>query len=410
MRVVHYLREVRLEYGGVTRAVLDMASLLSAQGVDVTLLSVDDHDVPERWRDSAGGGVGIGEGSRGVVAGLPRAIRLGRPRGAFGRFTRDQLGEIRGLIEGADVVHLHTMWEPTNPQIGDLSRSLGVPYAVSVHGMLDEWSMRQSRLKKLVYLRLFGSSMLCRAGGVHCVSPAEFEQGSRWFPRGLGRVIPLLFDLEPFSVGGGAERVRGQFDLGAEVGKGGGRPLLLFMSRIHYVKGLDRLLGAMRILQLEGIRPVLVVAGTGTEESESEAKRLAGALPNPEDVRFVGFVGGDLKIGLLQLADLFVHPTSQENFGFSVFEALAAGTPVLTTQGVGMWRELEESGGALIRDREPADVAGGVRELLEGGRDRLREMGDRGRGWVHREFAPDALAGRYIDFYKGLCRGRGSVR
>jgi phosphatidylinositol alpha-1,6-mannosyltransferase len=81
----------------------------------------------------------------------------------------------------------------------------------------------------------------------------------------------------------------------------------------------------------------------------------------------------------------FALPTSQENFGFVFFEALASGTPVVTTRGVDTWEELVGSGGGVVAENNPRAFADALATLLTDP-DRAARMGAAGRAWALRHF------------------------
>lgn len=385
MRLLHYFKAVRLQEGGVVRAVLDMCALLAQAGHGVTLATYDDADVPGAWR--TGG------------PGLPRVVTLEPPARAAGLFSRAQLARFDDLLRGADVLHLHAVWTPSNAQVAARARALGTPYVVSVHGMLDDWSMAQKGLKKRVYLLLRGRRMLEGAARVHCTARAELDQARKHFPRGTGEVIPLVFDLAPFRTlpGPGAARARWP-ELDA------GRPNLLFLSRVHYKKGIEHLVRAAARLRDADRACTVIVAGTGDESYQRSLEALTAELRLGDLVRFVGHVGGELKLSLFQAADLFVLPTSQENFGFALFESLACATPVVTTRGVDTWPELSASGGAALSDPDPARLAETIRGLLAD-RAALARMGEQGRAWVLEHLDSRRIAERFVGMYQ-QARGR----
>ena len=105
-----------------------------------------------------------------------------------------------------------------------------------------------------------------------------------------------------------------------------------------------------------------------------------------------------MKTSLYELADVFSGPTSQENFGFVFPEALACGTPVITTAGVDIHPELTASGGAVITERTAAAFADATQELLEDP-GRRATMGEAGRAWVFKDLDPQAVAARYERLY-----------
>jgi glycosyltransferase involved in cell wall biosynthesis len=103
------------------------------------------------------------------------------------------------------------------------------------------------------------------------------------------------------------------------------------------------------------------------------------------------------KISLYQSADLFVLPTQQENFGLVLIEALAAGTPVLTTRGTDIWQDIAAAGGT-IAEYTPAAISAALDKLLED-RVSLAAQGQRGRDWVMQNLNTEKLASDYERLY-----------
>ena len=385
MRVVHYLRQIRLEQGGVVRAVLDICGVLARAGHEVTLLTCDDKDVPEAWR---GGGPGV-----------PHIERIDAPALPAAAFSRAQLAALDRVVRGAEVVHLHAVWHASNLQIAARCRAAGVPYVLSVHGMLDDWSMSQRSLKKRVFLALGARRMLNGASRVHCTAQAELDQSRKWYPRAEGVVIPLVFDLGPFRAMPGPEVARGAFE-----SLRSGHPNVLFISRLHYKKGVEHLIRAVRLLRDRGTDVWLSIAGTGDREYEDRLRALVVELDLADRAHFLGMVTGETKVSLYQAADMVVLPTSQENFGFVVFEAMAAGAPLVTTRGVDTWPEVEASGGGLIVAQEAGAIADAIAGLVADPERRGR-MSASGRAWVMKELDPDRVLGRFIEMYEQAKRG-----
>jgi glycosyltransferase involved in cell wall biosynthesis len=371
---------------------IDMCSLIARSGDEVTALATDPKDAPDAWKAAS------------PPPGTPKLVDIGRPAGRLGRFSSAQIARVRDLISRHDVVHIHSMWTPSNIQIAALCRSLGVQYVLSVHGMLDDWSMAQSRAKKRVFLLLGGNAMLRGAASVHFTAQAELDQGVKWIGSGAARgvVVPLLFDLAPFGRLPGPELARERF---ADAFAGASKTFL-FLSRLHYKKGPDALIRAA--IQLRASRPDarILIAGSGEPAYEKELADLAHGLGVDGFVRFLGFVSGDLKLSLYQAADVFVLPTSQENFGYVFFEALACGTPVLTTRGVDTWPEIEASGGGRIIDFPTVGDEGLARALNDIAGLELSTMGQAGRDWVFANLSERVIAERFQALYSRLARSQ----
>lgn len=369
MKIVHYLRQIRLNQGGVVRAVLDFCHETAAAGHQVTWLTYDTGDAPASWLDAASprepGKPGVP-----LVVKIPPARRFGQ------RFDRAGLAAVEAHVRGADVVHLHGIWTPSNSQVAGLCRKHDKPYVVTPHGMLDDWPMNQKRAKKFLYFRFITQPFLHGAAFVHCTAQAELDQAAKRFPKGRGAVVHLPFDLTPYKSPASAEAARRRFPV-----LGNGKPNVLFLSRLHKKKGLDVLIRAAGVLAGRGVDFNLLVTGPGSLEETEVFRALARECRVEGLTHFLGFITPEEKFQLYRAADLFTLPTHMENFGYVFFEALASELPVVTTK-VDTWPELTESGGALIVPQTPEAFADAIQGLLPD-EERRREMGRRGRAWVH---------------------------
>jgi glycosyltransferase involved in cell wall biosynthesis len=254
--------------------------------------------------------------------------------------------------------------------------------------------MAQKALKKKVYIALIGKRHLEGAAAVHTTAQFELEQARKHFPAGHGVVVPNLLDLTQFDTLPGPDAARTKFPAFAA-----GQPVVLFLSRIHVKKGIEHLLRAAAVLRDQGAPAQFVIAGTGNPDYMARMKALSDELALTDRVHFVGEVLGTDKLSLYQAADLFVLPTSQENFGFVFAEALACRTPVVTTKGVDIWPELQASGGAVIASTDPAELSKVISTLLADPA-RLRAMGDAGRRWVYQDLHPERVLDLFESMYK----------
>ena len=150
-----------------------------------------------------------------------------------------------------------------------------------------------------------------------------------------------------------------------------------------------------------------MLAGTGDDAYISSLKALAAELGVSNKVHFVGQVTGDDKLSLYRNADAFVLPTSQENFGLVLIEAMSCGVPVVTTKGVDIWRDVEASGAAVIVEQDAAAIATTVKNLFAD-RAALASMSERARPWVFETYAEDRLIGRYENLYRTIASSGGA--
>lgn len=395
MRIVHYLSELRLSHGGVVRCVIDLCEALARANHEVTLITFDPADVPAAWQRD--------DRAAAHSPAAPRAVALNWPRfpKPIRRLRARDIDAARSALRGADVLHLHVPWEATNPQLAALARRERIPYILSTHGMLDDWTIAQGLARKRLYLALAGRGLLNRAASILCTADAERDQARKWFTNPRIDVLPLLMDLDPFRSLPVASAAASHI---ANIPGDPAWPIALFLSRLHPKKGVEVLIDAAALLKQRGTNIRLAIAGKediaapGYEEIIRNRITSAGIA---DRAAMLGMVTGPARDALLAAATLHALPTSQENWGFSLIESLAAATPVITTRGVDIWRELQATGAAIIADQTPQSFADAIDQLASDPA-RAASMGRQGRDWVLRELDPAAVLTRYEQLYKSL--------
>jgi len=202
--------------------------------------------------------------------------------------------------------------------------------------MLSPWALRRSRAAKRLLWKLSERRLFERTALVHLTSELEEREVRQLGITARTVVIPNGIDLDgeyaPSRIADA--RVAG-------IPEADGRRVVLFLSRIHPKKGLDLLCRAWSELSPD-LRALLLIAGPGDEDSLRELRGWLAEQPGPP-ARYIGSVAGDRKLSLLSAAWLLVLPSHSENYGMVVAEALASGTPVLTSTEV-PWSELEPAG------------------------------------------------------------------
>ena len=271
-----------------------------------------------------------------------------------------------------DAVILHGLWLYQSHAVTKAVRKLRtggvsrVPkFFVMPHGMLDPWfqrdpSRRLKAIRNWFVWKLVEQRTIASADGVLFTCQRELQLARETFrPYRPQREINVGYGVpEPPAYTNAMTKA---FE--ASVPKLNNRPYMLFLSRIHPKKGVDILLKAYKQLVHEANNardlPALVIAGPLDSEYAFAMQRLAADLKTP-NVLFLGMLQGDAKWGALYGSEAFVLPSHQENFGIAVVEALACGKPVLISDQVNIWREIEDAGAGLVRP----DTLNGTCELL----------------------------------------------
>ncbi|MFC5412538.1 glycosyltransferase [Larkinella bovis] len=250
-----------------------------------------------------------------------------------------------------DAVLVHGLWHFHTHAVYQVWRSLktGRPALyVMPHGMLDPWfqqvaGRRLKALRNWFFWKATERNIINHTDGVLFTSETEKKLAKLPFkpyaPRSEN-VVGLGVETPPAFTAAMGEAFR-------EKCPGLPDGFLLFLSRLHVKKGVDLLVKAYRRLKKEGVKlPKLVVAGPGLDTPFGQ--RVVQLAGGDNDIRFPGMLSGDAKWGAFYQSAAFVLPSHQENFGIAVVEALACGKPVLISDQVNIWWEIERAGAGLI--------------------------------------------------------------
>jgi glycosyltransferase involved in cell wall biosynthesis len=381
MRILHVVPTYApaWKHGGPIRAVHGLCKALAARGHEVAVFTTD--------VDTGGTVPATGEPVRldGVsVHYFPVRLRRLYDSPAMKRALEEKVGEF-------DVVHLHSVFLRPTALAARTAEKAGVPYLLAPRGMLvPDLLRRRGRWRKALWLRLVERRTLAKAAGLHATSALEAAEVAR-----LGLPLPPVFlvpngvEPEPYLPGTPVSApVRRLLD---------GGPFLLFLGRLSWKKGLDRLIPAL--VHVPGA--LLAVAGNDEEGIRPKLERLAAENGVAGRVVFLGPVEGDDKTALLHRAYALVLSSYSENFGNAVLESMAAGRPVVVTPAVGLAGVVRESGAGIVVDGDPERLGAALREVLADP-ERADEMGRRGAQAAARRFGWDAVAAEMEAVYERM--------
>jgi glycosyltransferase involved in cell wall biosynthesis len=297
---------------------------------------------------------------------------------------------LRSSAPRADVLHSHGMWMMPNVYPGWAGRVSNAPLVISPHGTLSSWALRHSRWKKSAVWALLQGRVVRGAACLHATAEEEYREF-----RALGLeqpvcVIPNGVDVPPADVA--VARRTSQAER-----------TLLYLGRLHAKKGIDRLLRAWAVVA--GERPGWSLRIVGPDDgAEGKALRALAASLGLTRVAFAGAVYGADKWREYQSASAYVLPTHSENFGLTVAEALAAGTPAVTTRGAPWSGMLRERCGLWIEQGlDPLVEA--LRQITRLDPAELSAWGARGRAWMLRDYRWDTIVEQMSDVYGWLRAG-----
>jgi len=280
-----------------------------------------------------------------------------------------------------DVVIVHAIWLYHSHAVIKAIRRFRKTNALSPkifmmpHGMLDPYfqKAKERRLKAFrnkVYWRLFENEVINEADGVVFTCQEELLLARTTFKNyrpkkeinvGYGVQQPPTFSAsmhEAFT---------------AKVMRWNKEPFLLFLSRVHQKKGIALLIKAYLKLEKErSTMPQLIIAGPGL--GSVYGKQIQALAQNSQNIIFTGMLSGAAKWGAFYESEAFVLPSHQENFGIAVVEALACTKPVLISNKVNIWREIEKGKGGLVKNDTEHDTYNLLKQWLSLSKGRKEKM------------------------------------
>jgi len=398
LRVLFTIADLQPESGGPSRTVPSFCSALAQLGVEVEILAM--HYGANNPRP-------IQPTAEQVPT---RFVACTRSWAKRVKWTPGFAVAARGVCREwkPDIVHDTGLWLLTNHAAVGVARQHGLPLVVSPRGMLSSWALHYKGWKKQVAWHLYQKRDLQRAEVLHATSHAEVESLRA---AGLAQpiaVVPNGVDLPQYGPQTADNRTTMTADgsEGSEVStvKAEGRKILLYVGRLHPIKGLPDLVRAWAELRPQGWR--VVVAGVDEDSHQGEVESLVRQLCVEKDFEFAGPIEGNARWDLYRSANLFVLPSYSENFGLVVAEALACGVPVITTRAT-PWDELRTRRCGWWIETGSAAMVSALREATSLNDEDRRAMGHRGRQLIEQKYTWEVAAKQMLAVY-GWILGQGS--
>jgi glycosyltransferase involved in cell wall biosynthesis len=420
MKLLHVISGMDPALGGVSQAIRTMIKGLAIKGCYNEVANLDVSDAP--WNQSAsfvthalGPGSGPWQYSPNLIPWLLDNLTR------FDVVILHGLWLYNGYALRKALCHLIAQRSALGLYKGDLPKFYIMP-----HGMLDPYFQRATgrRLKawrNWIYWHFIEAAIVNKANGLlfTCETERLLARASftTYRPQ-REQVIGLGVEEPPPYI----TAMHATFL--AKCPELHGRSYLLFLSRINEKKGVELLIRAytqarrviattedliqskpllskMGIIPRMSSFPALVIAGPGLETVYGQQmQHLAADLLASSDIFFPGMLTGDAKWGAFYGCEAFVLPSHQENFGIAVVEALACSKPVLISNQVNIWHEIEATGSGIVTD----DTLAGTRQLLESWskltNQEKQEKGTRARALYHQHFAVLPAAEKLMDILK----------
>ena len=362
-------------YGGTIRSGYGLCRGLAQLGCDVRVLTTD--------TDGLGRTLSVANDRDVQVDGLRVRYCHKRLRHSV---SPALLRVLPSYIQWANVVHLTAVYSfPTFPTLF-LCRLFNKPVVWSPRGALQRWEGSSRVVHKWVWESICQKLAPRNNLVLHVTSQAEADQSLKRFPRLQAVLIRNGVDV-PQNLRRSASN---------------GELRLLYLGRLHPIKGVESLLEACGIVG--GLSPDwhLYIAGTGSPSYVDFLKSKVQELGLSKQVEFVGEVFEDNKEALFAQSDVVLVPSHIENFGIVVAESLAHAVPVIASKGT-PWIGLETNRCGLWVDNDRESLATAIRKIRTLP---LQEMGLRGREWMEKDFSWESVSGEMLAVYRGFIRSQ----
>ncbi len=388
MKVLHIIPSVAKVRGGPSKAVVEMVKALRSQNVDAEIVTTNDNgkdllDVPldiltDRLEEY--GNVPI----RFFLRFSPNlnAVREFAYSGTLTAWLWQHITDY-------DIIHVHAIFSYASTIAMAIARIKNVPYINRPLGQLCEWSLQQSKLRKQIYLNIIERSNLLHSRLLHFTAEQEREEFQQLGLNIPNFVLPHGVHI-PELIPNAQDQLRKILQIPNHV------PIILFMSRIHPKKGLEYLIPALSNFQ--DLNFAFVIAGNGEGDYMKQIQDLLDKHRISDRTHLVGFVNGDTKNLYLQGSDLFVLTSHSENFGIAVIESLAAGTPVLITDGVAIAPMVKEQELGYVTKLDSEAIAATIQEFFEHPQV-AKQKGDRAQQYIAEHYSWAKIAHSLINIY-----------
>jgi glycosyltransferase involved in cell wall biosynthesis len=333
--------------GGPPFSSFHLATALVDAGAEVRVVTTDRNgshrlDVPtDRWREFQGLPVWYARTWRGPWVYGPTLSRV-----------------INEEVARADcVISASTLWTYTGYCIWSACGKSGKPSLLYLRNLLSPWALGYRGLRKRLHWNLLGRRILASADAVVALSGQEREDIRRMGVRARIEVIPngaIAPDASPALTRERLSRYLPVLD---------GRRYVLFLGRLHPIKGLDLLLAAIERLSVEFPDVAFVLAGPADRSFASKMKAILDQHDPTRRVVLPGTVSGEAKTLLLKFAHAFVLPSYSEGLPVAVLEALASGCPVVITKQCNL-PEVAVAGAGIEINPDQSELAAAIGRLL----------------------------------------------
>ena len=377
MKIVNVIPYFTPQKGGDVASVYNLSKHLAERGHEVTIFTTD-FELDREYIKSL-------DGVRVVpfhcIANIGKML-----------ISPTMKGQLKKEIKDFDIIHMHNFRSYQNVVAHHYAKKYNIPYILQAHGSVLPFFQKQ-RLKKL-YDGVWGYRILKDASKVLAYQQIEATQ---YQDMGVNRDkieiltsgIDLLKTEDMPKIG----KFKKKYSIRDN------EKVILFLGRIHKIKGLDLLINAFAELtkKLNSVRLVIVGPDDGYL---STINNLIASIGLESKILILGFISVNDKIAAYVDADVYVLPSRYDIFPTTVLEACSFGTPIITTDQTGI-RDLVNNNVGYVVPFDKNQLCNALFKILTD--DRLRYyFGERGKKLIKEKYSWDKIVEQLEEIYKSL--------
>ncbi len=266
--------------------------------------------------------------------------------------SRSMIKALKRSINDFDIVYISAIWQWIGIAAGRIAKKAGIPYVVGTHGSFDRILMENGKIKKMVFWKIFLSSMVKSSRAIHYTTVYERSQSISLSRHHPNFIVPNCMSNESFEI---KNNLRNKYrrDYGIPVSV----PVITNIGRPDPKKRYDLILKSFKIIQNTFSEARLLLVGPTDNDYATTMMKTADDLKISSHVIWAGFREGDELKACYTAADVFLLPSMDENFGMVVTEAMAAGLPVVVTKFVGVSKDVAINNAGIVAELNEEEIA-----------------------------------------------------
>ncbi len=325
MRILHVLPSINPATGGPAKSIPLQLRALARLGHHVEMYTTNwpNIDTPE---------MGTAVEQDGVIVSRFPATPIWPLRHV--PYSRPLIAAVQAARHNFDFYRASSLWNPLITHTMALFRRYQLPYAITCHGMLDPLVFARHRAAKWCWGQAFERDNVEAAELIHFTSEQERDKALRcgWRLRRT-LVMPINVDIDA------GLNLPQRSVLETDYPQLAGKELIVFVGRINWVKNLDLLVSALAQVRGCGRDALLLCVGPDSDNHRARLEQQAIELGIAQHLVFTGLLEGEALKAVFARADVVALVSRKENFGLAAAEALAAGVPVVLSDGVDMGKD-----------------------------------------------------------------------